>query len=713
MTNRSQISVNNRNIYFKTNGAINGDIITVASLIVWEDDKSPIDDLVISNQFTSGNHLPFGDLKATNQHYDKTTGIYWFDVKLKPITDPINVVLFATGIVSGIHFPVCFDFNLAGPSPLVVSTAKFNGSKMEFDVSASTGRLLRYPLGLLAVREIDGNAEALPSKEKKIPYSFHVPISNNSQETYAVMGQAEVDHVKHNFVIRTTVSTNDGVLSLSQIDENLISATIKLAKVSTHVDIALPIRFQFQNGTYGIVNKVDNFTVLGNNVTFNFPVSDIKRVEDLTVQFHLTEGDNNVPIFFKGKTSVKRWGHGQSKIRLVVDNQIYKKNLHSLYMSAFWEDGTPVTWFSLDNLNPNADWDVTHNNIVIRRSVTVDVFKKTTLTLSGEVDLSAYGIDERFPFSESLDVGSDVIPARMVSGLGTVIQDQIWFQITVRQNNGDIFKDASLKSFNGITNINDQSYDEAQGMLSFSVSNTAIDVKKEHAIIDIQLDLTSDSVYKYNYKGSIKIDVPYCVTSDTPTCSYRKDVVNGGILVDVVWALKGSDGNFPKSVNVTQVIKNGAQTEYTVSYNQGSGLLTITTPVNLTDNSTLYIEPTVAASGFGTFVTLPGLDVKYDVPGRVTYDGHEFRNGKVAVYFKVRGWLGYYPDTVQLDNRSWNKQLGVKLGTTYSEYDNSTGIMTVVFDIFDPDAEVFSAETEMKMDLGDFTIYPVSFSFTR
>lgn len=714
MTNQTQMSVNNRDIYFRTDGAINGDIVTVASLIVWADDKSPIDDIVISDQFASGNYLPVGQLKMTNQYYDKVTGLFWFDVKLKPITEPTNIVLQTSATIDGVQIPVRFDFSLAGPSPLVVSPVTFDGNKMEFDISASTGRLLRYPLAVLAVREIDGNAEAPPSKDKKIPYSFYVPISNNSQDTYAVMGQAEVDHVKHNFVVRTTISTNDGELSLSQTGENLISATIKLAKASAHIGINLPIKFQFENGTFGIINKVENFAVLGDTVTFDFLVSDIKRVEDLTVQFHLTEGDNgNAPIFFKGKTSVKRWSHGQSKIKLVVDSQTYKKNLHSLYMSAFWEDGTPVTWFSLDNLKPDAEWGVTRNNIVVCRSVTVDVFKKTTLTLSGEVDLSAYGIDERFPFSESIDVGSDIIPARMISGLGTVNQDEVWFNIAIRQNNGDIFKDVNLKMFNGTDVIKNQKYDATQGILGFSVSNTAVNVKKAKANIDLQLSLTSDSVYEYHYKGMININVPYQVTSGRPTHSYRKDIVNGGILVDVVWALKGNDGTFPASVNVTQVRKNGVLTDYKSSYNQGSGLLTITAPVNLPDKSVLYIEPTVSASGLGTFVTLPGLDVKYDVPGKVTYDGHEFRNGKVAVYFKVRGWLGYYPDLVQIDNRSWDKQLGVKLGKTYSEYDNTTGIMTVVFDIFDPDAPVFSAETEMKMDLGDSTVYPVSFSFTK
>lgn len=714
MTNQSQVSVGNRDIYSRTDGAINGDVVTVASVIVWADDKSPIDDLIISDKFLSGNHLPVGDLKATNQYYDKETGTFWFDVKLKAITEQTTITLQTTGTVNGVEFPVRFEFTLAGPSPLVVSPITFDGNKMEFAVSAKEGRLLRYPLALLAYRNLDGNADAPASKEKKIPYSFYVTINNNETSTYAVMGQAEVDGVKHNFVARTTVTTSDGTMTVNQIGENLIGVDIKLAKASNYIGVGFPLKFQFSNGTYGIVNRLENFSIQGDVVHFEFPVNDIKAKDVVTLAFHLTEADNqNAPIFFKGKADVKRWSHGQTKINIVVDSHTFKRTLQSLYMSVFWEDGTPVTGFSVKNVKPDAEVGGKGNKIIIARSVTPNIHKRNKLTLSGEVDLSAFGIDEVFPFSESIEVGSDILPVRLVSGLGTVDKDEVFFHIAVRQNNGDIFKDVILKTFNGDQPIKHFSYDVEQGIIAFSVPNTAINVKEGRANIDLELIVTADEQYTFNYKGAIKVDVPYSVTVDKPSHSFRKDPVTSEIIIDAVWQIKGSDNKFPLNVNVTQVMKNGSGASYTKSYNSGTGLLTVSMPVGVDDGKQLYIEPTVTVSGLGTFATLPGLSIRYNVPGKATYAGHEFRDGKLAVYFSIRGWMGYYPDAVQIDDNSWNKQQGVKLGKTYSEYDKDKGQLIVIFDIFDLNAPVFSAETHMKFDFADSTTYPISFSFSK
>lgn len=714
MTNQAQVSVNNRDIYFRTDGAINGDVVTVASLIVWADDKSPIDNITISDQFTSGNHLPFGDLKATNQFYDVLTDTYWFDVKLKPITGPVNVVLQTSATIDGVQVPVRFDFNLAGPSPLVVSPVVFSGNKLEFDVSASSGRLLRYPLALLATRDIDGNADAPASKEKKVPYSFYVSINNNQQNTYAVMGQAEVDSVKHNFVARTSVSTTGGDMAIEQIGENLLSVDLKLDKASTHLGIGFPLHFVMGNGTYGIINQVQNLSVQDNVVHFEFLVNDVKEEDTVTLEFHLEEGDNQrAPIFFKGTAAVKRWSHGQTKIKVVVDSHTYKRTLQSLYMSVYWEDGTPVTGFKVKNVKPDAEVGGKGNKIIIARSVTTNIHQRNTLTLSGEIDLSPFGISETVPFSESIDVGSDVLPVRLISGMGTVNQDEVFFHIAVRQNNGDIFKDVMLDSFNDYKDIKQFAYDVDQGIISFTVPNTKIAVKDGKTNMDLQLIVSDDEPHKFNYKGQIRIEVPYQVTAGKPSHSYYKQDTTGKIIVDAVWALKGSDGSFPLSVNVTQVKKNGTLTGYKSSYNPGTGLLTVSTPVDVADGAVLYMEPVITASGLGNFLTLPGLDIRYNVPGRATYVGHEFKGDKVAVYFNIRGWMGYYPEVVQLDNNSWNHQQGVKLGKTYSEYDKQTGRLLVIFDIYDPNSPIFSADTEMKFDFADSTIYPISFSFSK
>lgn len=715
MTNQTQVSIDNRDIYFRTDGAINGDVVTVASFITWADDKSPIDDLTISDQFISGDYLAFGDLKATNQFYDKLTGIFWFDVKLKPITGPVNVILQTTGTVNGVQIPIRFEFDLTGPSPLVVSPILFNGNKMEFDITTSAGRLLRYPLSLLATRQIDGNAEALPSKEKKIPYSFYIPISNNSQDTYAVMGQVEVDGVKYNFVARTSVITTDGTISVSQIDENLMSVDIVLNKSNSHIGISLPLQFNLGNGTYGIVNQVKNFSVQDTNVHFEFLINDVKDQDTITLNFHLTEGDNqDAPIFFKGTAPIKRWSHGQTKINVVVDSHTFKRTLQSLYMSVYWEDGTPVTGFKVKDVTPSAEVGTKSNKIIIARVASLNIHQRNTLTLAGNIDLSAFGIEELVPFSESIDVGSDVLPARLYSGLGTINEDKVFLQLSVRQNNGDIFKDLSITSFNKISTIDDLHYDSSTGVVNFTAPKSAVTVIDDRGDIEIIFSLTSDQVYSFTYKGSIKIEVPYTVIAEKPLWKYRRDRITNQVSIDVTWTLRGNDGAYPTNATINQFKVNGVDTACTKRYNPGFGGLVASFSVDLKDGDPLFVDAVTTVSGLGSFLHLPTIDTKYRGPGKVTYIDHEFiEDKKVKVYFNVQGWNSEPPLYVQINDQSWNKQQGVKLGKTHSEYDSEKGVLMVVFDIYDINSSIFSASTEMKFDLADSTIYPISFSFTK
>lgn len=715
MTNQVQVSVDNRDIYFRTDGAINGDVVTVASMIVWADDKSPIEDLTISDKFISGNYLPFGDLTATNQYYDVQTGIFWFDVKLKEITGPAKVVLQTTGTVHGKDIPVRFEFNLAGPSPLVVSPITFNGSKLEFDVSAKKGKLLRYPLALLAARDIDGDGDAPASKEKKVPYSFYVSINNNEQNTYAVMGQAEVDGVKHNFVARTTVKTNTGTVTAEQIGFNLIAVDVKVANPSTHIGIALPLNFTFSNGTYGIVNRVENFSVQDGVVHFEFLVSDIKDQDTVAIGFHLTEGDNqNAPIFFKTTAPVKRWSNGQTKINVVVDSHTFKRTLQSLYMSVFWEDGTPVTGFKVRNVKPDAEVGGRGNRIVIARSVSLNIHQRNTLTLTGDIDLSPFGIDEPVSFSESIQVGSDVLPARMFQGKGVVIEDKVFIQLAPRQNNGNIFKDVKIKSANKITSIPDLQYDAEQGIVGFTIPNTAIKVVDGRADVEIDFLFTGEKDYSFNYKGSIKVEVPYSITVDKPVWGYRRDAITDQVYIDATWVLRGNDDHYPNTASITQFRVNGMSAEFTQQYNSGYGALVVSFPVDLKKGNSLYVDAVATASGLGTFLHLPAIDARYREPGTAIYVDHEFiGNKQVKVFFDIQGWGSEPPFNIQLNDQSWNRQQGVKLGKTYSEYDNKKGRLTVVFDIYDINSAEFSASTEMKFDFADTTVYPISFSFTK
>jgi hypothetical protein len=711
-------SVDGRDIYFQADGALNGDILTVACLIVWADDKTPIEGLNISQTFLSGNHLPVGDLKSFNEYYDPITGIYWFDIKVKPVTEAIDIVLQTSGTINGEQIPIKINVSLPGPSPLLVTPITFDGSVMRFEVGAKEGKLLTYPLSLKASREIDSKADAIPSKEKRIPYAFYTPINNGSEETYAVMGTAEVSGIKHNWVTRTTVKTNNGTVTAELVDENLIGVKVKLTTPNPDITVDLPVKFQLDNGTIGLTNRLQDFSIVDDVVSFDLPISDVKEVGNVKFKFHLNETTNqNAPIFLVGAAPVKRWSHGQSKVKVVVDEHTFKRNVDSVFAHAFWEDGTPVTGFSLKNVTPGAYSGVKGNQVILSRKFVPNVHKENNLTLGATIDLSAFGIEETFSFEDTIKVGNDVIPARLMSGQGTVHEDDVYFVLAVRQNNGDLFKDVKVEKYNNGLTIKEQDYDADRGFLNLIVDNTSIKTVGDRATIKLELVVTTkdDQEFHTTYEGRIKIDTPFKVISDLPIWRYRKDAVTGQIYVDITWILRGNDGHYPNKANITELKLNGVGiTNYTKMYNQSFGALVASVPVTLKTGNTLYIGAVATASGLSSFVNLPPVDAKYREPGTATYLDHEFiGKEKVKVSFAIQGWDSDVPSEVQIDDESWDRVEGVKLGKTFSQYDNKRGILTVTFDVYDFNALVFKGSTAMKFNFADLTVYPISFNFTK
>lgn len=716
MNNEAKVAVNGRDIYFRTDGALTGDILTVACLLVWADDKSPIDSLTISRSFMSGNNLPGGNATSFNEYYDPLTGIYWFDIKLTPITGPVELVLQTSGVVDGEDIPVRFYVSLSGPSPLTVTPITFDGEVMRFEVGTTEGKLLRYPLALKAVREIDGTAVAIPSKEKRIPYAFYTPINNGEEETYAVMGTAEVDGVQHNWVVKTKVKTNDAVVEVTQVGKNLLGVSVVLADSNAMVTVNLPVKFQFDNGTYGIANQIQDFSIIDGVIHFDVPISDVKDQGIVNIKLHLNEINNqNAPIFLTGRAPVKRWSNGQSDINIVIDSHTYKRKQETLYAHIFWKDGTPVVGFRLTDVTGGCESGVVGNKIILSRKVVPNPHQQNTLTLTGNVDLSPFGIEKSIPFEDSILVGSDVLPARVTAGLGTVVDDEVHFSLFVRQNNGDIFNSVTLDKFNNGAAIESQNYDADQGILSFTVPNTAIEVEGERAPVKLNFIFNTDNPISFSYSGSVKIDVVYKVTSDLPVWSYRKDPVTGQVYIESIWSLCGTDNKYPMNAEITELTLNGVKAiTYKKMYNQSFGALAISIPVDLKNGDSLFIAPIATASGLGNFIHLPPIDARYREPGTAQYVEHEFiGDSKVNVYFSLQGWISAPPSEVQLNDESWDKQKGVKLGKTYSEYDPKKGLLMVQFDIYDINSPVFEAATTMKFSFADQTVYPINFSFTK
>lgn len=716
MNTKSTLLVNDRNIYIRSEGALNGDILTVATVVLWDDTRQPVEKLSVSEVFVAGNHLPAGVMRSTNQFYDVKSGTYWFDIKVNPLKGPVDFILQTDAFINDVQVPIRFNVPMNGPSPIVVSPITFEGDVLNFQVSAAQGKLLRYPLGLIAQYGITGIVKTTPVKDPIVPYAFRVEIENDNEFDYIIMGTADVDSVKHNWTLRTHVVTNTGTVVTKQIGKNLLSVVATLKTPNPDIQIDYPIHFNFENGTIGVTNQVDNFKVTGNEVYFELPIGKVVGKEKVFIDFTLSDpNNNNLPIFFNSQADVKLWNDGETEITVSVVSHTFKNNVEYLELNTFWKNGTPANDLKLVDLPNGAEYGIEDNRYIIAKSVTVNANSETRLVLSGKFDLSDYDVSTTVPFSEDLIVGSSVIPMKLMSGLGTVDEDKVNIFLSVRQNNGDIFSDVKVVKFNGVENITVQGYDKQNGVVSFTAPTTSIYVYQNRSNVAISFEGDSeDQTYAFNFTGTLKVDVPYKVIASQPTWRYTLNPVTNQIYLNISWELKGNDGNFPLTAYIAQLKLNSSAVIWNKNYNSANGLLQVAIPIDLQHNGSIFVEAIGSVTGLGSFVNLPPIVARYRTPGKATYTGNEFTaDNKLKVFFDIQGWESKSPDEVQLDDNSWNKVTGVKLGKSYSEYDSKTGKLTVVFDLFDPDSKVFSAQTTMKFNAGDDTVYPISFSFNK
>lgn len=716
MNNKLTLPVNDRNIYIRSEGALNGDILTVAARVLWDDTKQPVEELNVSEVFVAGNDLPVGDLRSSNQFYDNETGVYWFDIKVKPLKGPVDFILQTDAVVNGVQVPIRFNVPMNGPSPLVVSPIVFEDDVIHFQISTTKGKLLRYPLGVEATRNILGAGKAKATKDPVVSYAFTVDIFNGSEFTYAIMGTADVDSVKHNWVTRIDVKTNDGDCVIKQIGKDLVSVTATLNTPIPNAKLIIPARFAFDNETHGISYQVDNLKISGNEVYFELPIGTVRGKGVASIAFTLYDPDNhNLPVNFKADADVKLWNDGETEIDVKVIKHSFKDNVEYLEFNTFWKNGQPATGLKIIDITKGAEYGTVGNRIIIAKEVAVNPDYETRLVLEGKFDLSDYDISETTPFSESLVIGSSVVPMKLMSGLGTVDEDKLNTFLSIRQNNGDIFSDIKVVKFNGVEDISSQGYDKNTGIVSFTAPSGSIHVQQKRGNVAITFEGNSgDQTYSFEFVGTLKVDVPYKVTASQPSWRYTFNPIEKQVYLNITWELKGNDSNYPLTGYIAQLRLNGSGPIWNKNYNSANGLLQVAVPVDLQHNGSIFVEAIASVTGLGSFIHLPPITARYRTPGTATYTGNEFTNdNKLKVFFDIQGWDSKSPEEVQLDDFSWNKVIGVKLGKTYSEYDNKTGKLTVVFDLFDPDSEIFAAETTMKFDLTDTTEYPIKFTFTK
>jgi len=176
-------------------------------------------------------------------------------------------------------------------------------------------------------------------------------------------------------------------------------------------------------------------------------------------------------------------------------------------------------------------------------------------------------------------------------------------------------------------------------------------------------------------------------------------------------------GKHPSLVYGNKIVVNGDKLNIESRYNSTFGRLSIDINTAFDHNQKVHIEGWGISPGLPDFINLPPVDIIYKKPGSVVYSNHEFTkvNGqdKVIVNFDVFGWKATPPNEVILNDLGWLHLNGVKLGKTYSEYNNKTGILSITFDIFDINAETFSGDNTIQLGKSDPVIYPIEFIFSK
>lgn len=697
-------------------GALTDDVLTVAATIAWAETQDPIYGLEIASRFLSGNHLPAGDLKAFNVFYDESTGTYWFDVKVRPVKGPMTFVLQTTATVNGKSYPVSFKVPVAGPSPLVVSPLVFDGAILRFEVSASSGKLMRYPLDTLATCEINHAVTPATTKNLAIPYGYLTTIDNGLPATYfAVMGTAKVDEVVHTWVARVRLSTNDGEAIAEQTDDGIVHVVATLKKPNPDVSVNLPVHFDLDSGLTGLSNKIYNLTVKGEVVEFDLPVHGITKDDNITVSVCLAETNKlNAPVFLQAVAPVKLWNNNQTEIDITVASHTFNRTVEQLFLTVTWKDGTPVKKLVVRPTDETVKVQTRAGHVGLSRKVTPNPNRRDPMAIAGVIDLSAYGIPDPIPFIDTIEVGSDEYPAKLIAGAGSVNQSGVNVFVSVRQNNGEIFSDVDVHFFNGHP-VKDYQYDPDKGIASFVAPSGSVEVSDGLAPVVISFAVGNTSMQPFNFKGKLKVEVPYVVGSNGPTWLYKKDD-QGRLLMDVRWELSGNNGTYPDWATFNQLRLNGMDVKpVKTQYSPTTGVLIAVFNVsNIKHNQSLFIAPTVAIAGTGGFLTLPPVETRYKVPGQATYVGHEFVDAgrKVRVDFDIQGWFDTPPNEVRLSNGAWQRVTGVVYGHSYTEYDPNTGRLTVLFTVLDG-AREFTGDTTMQFNMQDFTVYPITFKFSK
>lgn len=678
----------------KTNafGVLKGNVLSVAVALNFEYSNEIPKGLIPSPNFISGNGLPVGAITPINTFYDETTGVYWFDLKVNPITGPIVYGFETIGTIGDEVYPIRFTVDISGETKAVVSDIQFNKNVLQYNVGAKEGNVLRHRLTPFATRGITRVDEGV-GKDNTAAYGFGTNIDNTKEQIFAVIGSIDIDKVRHNYMVKVATGIVSGGLEIKQKDANTLHAKVVMDKAGKY-DVTYPISY-VGDGINGIANIVDNLTVEGKTLSFDIPITAITKQNRLKVEVVINK--DGKPVFLETMVPVYLWNDNQTDYSIVLVSDVLVKDTRTLTFQANWKNSQPINKLGLllpnTAVNEVSFRDEGNGVYTIVNKVDLQGGIKKDFILNGQWDLTHYGVEKQTPFKYVKTSGDDVLPIKDVGITGYISPGDGLLNLTMafRANNGDILDNVKVnsirivgKEFDSVF-LKENTYDVNTGICSVSLANVPELPYPGKAIIAGITGVVKqgDETHKFTIQKKVYIPVDYAVHVSPP--SYGFIIESSGPVLVASWDLKGNDGKYPKSINITSVKLNNVSPSFgsvNKQYYSTTGTLIVKVPCMPNYKETLSLAIAGSPSGLSSFLNFAPVFATYKDPGSVHNVSNELVEGIGNSYqliskFDINGFSDEVVKEISMDNAKWVNQLKVEPVVSYHLYDNKTGILTV------------------------------------
>lgn len=702
-------------------GVLNGETLTVAAKIVdWG--NMPIPGLTINPTFHSGNHVPVGTIKVSNDFYDETTGFYWFDVKVNPLNCKAHFAFETTASVEEVTGPIKFCLDVSGQSKTEITGVEFIGRDLYYNVAPKPGHsVFKHPLETKATVNLS-DLQSRFTNNPGVDYLWGCPIAGQDGEIRA-LGNVMVDGVTEPYLFRHTL-TSPEILSVSatQTNANTLNVKVTLDKPFGEKLLVNGFASYTEDPEFGrcIISGGKNPTINGNEASFDIRIWEVKKKGLVDVELVINIGDEvNTPVVVDIPTSVTAWTDGEKTINVVKVAHTVTAGKQTLVGRVEWKGSKqPVENFKVLPNEDNVNVVIKKDHFFLTRSVEVNKDHQNTFTLSGKVDLGEYGITRKTNFSESIDVGSDIVPIKIAGSQCNIVEDKGLFILALRNNNGSIPTDVVLEKLQVLQGspfsnlFSEVNYDGNTGYLQFKLPIPLDKITYPEVLAKAKLQLSvlnGDTATEGYVVLDSKAKVDYKVFPLYRQTRYEQK--GEGYLAISEWQVVDNNGGFPKAVSLMQFKVNGKNVSSSKFYNQSNGTLTVKYDVPVLPESVVHLSATISATGLNYFVQLSDVVFTFYKPGTAKLIKCELNpeRTRVTVQWAVRGWDTSIPHDVVVNPDTWVVISGVNTKGIYTDYDNFRGILTCGFNVQNKDLTEFHARNTIRIGKSDGTEYPLTF----